>query len=92
MENLDILNELSVLKYELLKLSEDTKSMRQEVLPLREDKRIARSKITEIENGLAQLPSNAKRETDSDLLSTYLINFDNKREQVIYFIRLYAYC
>ena len=52
MENLDISNELSVLTHELLKLSEDTKSMRKEVVPL-QDNRISRSKIAEIENRLA---------------------------------------
>ena len=52
MKNLDISNELSVLTHELLKLSEDTKSMRKEVVPL-QDNRISRSKIAEIENRLA---------------------------------------
>ena len=76
MENLDISNELSVLTHELLK--------RKEVVPLREDNRIARSKIAEIENRLAQLPSNAKRETARDLLSTYLIDFGDNWEQVLF--------
>lgn len=76
MENLDISSELSVLTHELLK--------RKEVVPLREDNRIARSKIAEIENRLAQLPSNAKRETARDLLSTYLIDFGDNWEQVLF--------
>ena len=84
MENLFISKELSVLTYELFKLSEDTKSIRKEVLPLREDNRIARSKIAEIENRLEQLASNTKRETYGDLLGTYRINFDDKREHVLF--------
>ena len=70
MENLFISKELSVLTYELFKLSEDTKSIRKEVLPLREDNRISRSKIAEIENRLEQLASNTKRETYGNLLGT----------------------